>query len=114
MFSVVLILSLLTTAAKAKEHGVFFKVEENHVLLDENNLWEETVESLLRCSQMCARMEDCKAANFKEDQGKCSLLGEGKTRHPKNLLKRTGYFYFEKVNYSCIYLQLSSLKTFCD
>ena len=104
MFSVVLTLLFLKTAAKAKEHGIFFKVEENHVLLDGNTVWEETVESLLRYSQMCARMEDCNAANFKKDQGKCSLLGKGKTRQPNNFLKRTGYFYLEKVNYSTIYL----------
>ena len=97
MFSVVLILLILTTAAKAKGLGAFFKVEENHVLLNENTLWEETVESLLRCSQVCARMDDCKSANFKKDQRKCSLLGEGKTRQPKILLKRKGYFYLEKV-----------------
>ena len=94
MFSVVAILSLLTTAANAKEHGVFFEVEENHVLLDKNNVWEETVESLLRCSQMCARMEDCKVANFKKDQGKCSLLGEGKTRYPKKPFKTNRVFLF--------------------
>lgn len=82
---------------KSEEHGVFFKIEENSFLPDENTIWNGQVELLLSCSQMCARRADCKSANFMASQGTCSLLSEGQAKKSKKLLKRDGYVYLEKV-----------------
>lgn len=90
---------MLSVMAKIKteEHGVFFKIEENSFLSDENIIWNGKVELLLSCSQMCARRADCKSANFIASQGTCSLLSEAQTKKSKTLLKRDGSLYLEKV-----------------
>ena len=89
----------LTTTIKSDEQGVFFEVEENRFLFAENTIWNGKVDSLMSCSQMCARQDDCKGANFWTDHGTCSLLSEEQARKPRQLLKREGCVYLEKVGY---------------
>ena len=101
----VIFLSLLSLTVKiqADEKGVFFKVEENVFLSDENIIWSGKTGSLLACSQTCARQAACKSANFIEKQGSCSLFREGKSSLAEKLLKRDGSFYLEKVNTFCCF-----------
>ena len=101
----VIFLSLLSLTVKiqADEKGVFFKVEENVFLSDENIIWSGKTDSLLACSQTCARQAACKSANFIEKQGSCSLLREGKSSLTEKLLKRDGSFYVEKVYTFCCF-----------
>ena len=86
-----------TVKLQAEEDGIFFKVEEDYFLYNDNTLWNEKADSLLVCSQMCARQAACKNANFLANEGTCSLLGEGKTSLAETLLERDGSFYLEKV-----------------
>ena len=90
---------VLTLAAKikAEEHGVLFKIEENSFLLNENNIWIGKVDSLLSCSQMCARKAACTSANFIASEETCSLFGKRQKKQEEKLLKRDGSFYLEKV-----------------
>ena len=99
MISTVFMLLYVTTTIKSDEHGVFFKVEENRLLItDENNVvWAEKADSLLSCTQMCARRVDCQSANFVKGQRTCSLLSKERTKYPTGLLIRAGCFYLEKV-----------------
>lgn len=101
MISTVFILLYVTTTIKSDEHGVFFKVEENRLFIkDENNVvWAEKVDSLLSCTQMCARRVDCQSANFVKGQRTCSLLSKERTKYPTALLIRAGCFYLEKVGW---------------
>ena len=102
MTSTVFILLCATTTIKSDEHGVFFKVEENRFLITDGNVvWSEKVDSLLSCSQICARRDDCQSANFMKDrlQQTCLLLRKGRSRYPAGLLKRAGCFYLEKVGW---------------
>ena len=90
---------VLSLAAKinAEDHGVLFKIEENSFLLNENSIWIGKADSLLSCSQMCARKATCTSANFIASEETCSLLGKKQTKQAKKLLKRDGSFYLEKV-----------------
>ena len=90
---------VLSLAAKinAEDHGVLFKIEENSFLLNENNIWIGKADSLLSCSQMCARKAACTSANFIASEGSCSLFGKKQTKQVKKLLKRDASFYLEKV-----------------
>ncbi len=99
--SVVFILSL-AAKIKADEHDVFFKIEENTFLFHENTIWNGKADSLVSCSQMCARQDACKSANFIASQGTCTLLSDGQTKQAEKLLKRDGSFYLEKVCYHTI------------
>lgn len=99
MLGTIFMLLYFTSALKSDESGVFFEIEENRFLLDENTVWNGKVESLMACSQICARQDDCNGANFMGDHGSCSLLPVKQTRTPKKLLKRDGYFYLQKVGY---------------
>ena len=101
MINTVFILLYVTTTIKSDEHGVFFKVEENRFLItDETNVvWAEKVDSLLSCTQMCARRVDCQSGNFMKGQQTCSLLSKERTKYPTGLLKRAGCFYLEKVGW---------------
>lgn len=99
--TIIIILSL-TATIKAEELGVFFKIEENHFLLDGNPIWDEKVDSLMSCSQTCARRADCRSANYIQSNGACSLLGNRQTQHAKKLLRRQGSFYLEKVCYQYV------------
>ena len=88
---------VLTAKTKAEEKGVYFNIQEKSILIGENTISNEKADSLLTCSQLCARRAVCKSANFIASQRTCSLLSEDKTKKPKNLLKRDGSFYLEKV-----------------
>ncbi|XP_078342422.1 uncharacterized protein LOC144628226 isoform X2 [Oculina patagonica] len=94
--TIIIILSL-TVTIQAEEHGIFFKVEENSFLFDENSIWDGKVDSLMSCSQTCARQADCRSANYIQSHGACSLLEERQTQHTKKLLRRQGSLYLEKV-----------------
>lgn len=97
-----LIIFSLTAKIKAEEPGVYFKIEENSFLSDENTIWDGKADSLMSCSQICARQRACKSANFMAKQGTCSLLSAGQTEQAEKLLKWEGSFYLEKVCYQCI------------
>ncbi len=97
MLSVVLIILFVTTSLKSEEFGVFFEIEENYFYSDEDNIWSGKVDSLLRCSQMCAREDACKSAIFFSKRGKCSLHGETRQTHPEKFFRKEGFFYVEKV-----------------
>ena len=90
---------VLSLAAKinAEDHGGLFKIEENSFLLNENNIWIGKADSLLSCSQKCARKAACTSTNFTASEETCSLLGKKQTKQAKKLLKRDGSFYLEKV-----------------
>lgn len=90
---------ILSSAAriKADENGVYFKIEEKSFLFGGSPISNEKADTLLSCSQTCARRASCKSANFISSQRTCSLLSEEQTNHPRNLLKRDGSFYLEKV-----------------
>ena len=96
-FGTVAFLLSLVTKIKAEESGVYFKIEEKSFLFGESTISNEKANTLLSCSQLCARRASCKSANFIASQRTCSLLSEEQTTHPKNLLKRDGSFYLEKV-----------------
>ena len=93
----VLIYFSLPAKTKAEETGVFFEIKENVFFYDENTILHGEADSLLSCSQMCARRPNCKRANFEENRGKCSLLGEGQSELTPKLVKQDGSFYLEKV-----------------
>ena len=97
MLETALILLYLTPVVKTTEEGVYFKVRENYFLLiDENTVWDEKVDSLLSCSQICGRRNDCKYVNFKKDQRICSISDR---QSSGKVLQRQGYFYFKKVGF---------------
>ena len=105
MFETALILLYLTAVVKTTEEGVYFKVRENHFLFDENTVWDQKVDSLLSCSQICGRRNDCKYVNFKKDQGICSISDR---QSCGKVVQRKGYFYLKKVGY------LSVIFNSCD
>ena len=96
MLIITIVLSL-TFPTKGENHSVFFRVVEDHFLVDENIIWDEKGESLLSCSQKCARREDCKSANFMTDDGTCSLRSGRRTENTEMLLQIEGTFYLENV-----------------
>ena len=85
-----------TLTTKADAQGVFFKIDEDSFSLDGNVIWNGIADSLVSCSLLCTRREDCKSANFMENGGICSLL-RTHTVNPENLLKRRGSFCLRKV-----------------
>ena len=105
MFETALILLYLTAVVKTKEEGVYFEVRENHFLFDEKTVWDQKVDSLLSCSQICGRRNDCKYVNFKKDQGICSISDK---QSSGKVVQRKGYFYLKKVGY------LSVIFNSCD
>ena len=77
---------------------MFFRIEENACLVDENALQNENADSLLACAQMCRREASCKGATFLANKGTCSLFGEGKqAKKLERFVKRDGSFYVKKV-----------------
>lgn len=98
---IVIILSLALTV-KAEGEGVFFEVDENSLLLDEKIIWNGKGESLLSCSQMCARKDDCKSANYVKDEGTCTLLSERHAENPGMLSELEGSLHLQKVLYLSI------------
>ncbi|XP_078342127.1 uncharacterized protein LOC144627970 [Oculina patagonica] len=87
----------LAVKIKAEENGVFFKIEANSFLFHENSIWNGKADSLLSCSQICARQDACKSANFIASEETCLLLSEGQTKREEKLLERDGSLYLEKV-----------------
>ena len=96
MFETALILLYLTAVVKTKEEGVYFKVMENHFSFDENTVWDQKVDSLHSCLQICGRRNDCKYVNFKKDQRICLISDR---QSSGKVLQRQGYFYLKKVGY---------------
>ena len=93
-----LIFSLTTKISGEAEQGVYFQIEENAFLSDENTLHNEKADSLMACARICARKAACKSANFLRNEGTCSLLGkERRTSMVEKFVKRDGSFYVEKV-----------------
>ncbi|KAJ7355109.1 hypothetical protein OS493_027898 [Desmophyllum pertusum] len=83
---------------KTEEYGVFFEIEENSFLFDDDTIWNGKVDSLFSCSRMCARETLCKSASFLENEGTCSLHRETRTMHPDRLLQQQGSIYVEKLS----------------
>ena len=90
---------ILSLAAKirAEGKGAYFKIEEKSFPICKSTISKEKADSLLSCSQMCAKEAACKSANFIASQRACWLLGEEQPDQPRNLLKRDGSFYLEQV-----------------
>ena len=88
----------LTVIVKAEQHENYFQIEENAFAADGNAMWTENTDSVMSCSLMCGRRDDCKSANFIENQGSCSLLRTQATS-PDKLSRQKGSFYLEKVSY---------------
>lgn len=105
-----LFLLTLTATMKTEEHGVFFKIEENSFLHDGDSIWDGEADSLLSCSQLCARNAACKSANFMADHGACSLLRQRQTRHAEKRSHRQGSFYLEKVRFHFVIGLLNHIK----
>ncbi|XP_068713566.1 uncharacterized protein [Montipora capricornis] len=79
---VYIVLFFITAPAKLNNHGVFFKINENRLPVRNRNipLWSGHASSMLTCSQMCARRDECKSGSFSKEEKKCSLfsaLGSG-------------------------------------
>ena len=110
MFETALILLYLTAVVKTTEEGVYFKVRENHFLFDENTVWDQKVDSLLSCSQICGRRNDCKYVNFKKDQGICSISDR---QSSGKVVQRKGYFYLKKVGYLSFIFDSCGSQLFC-
>ena len=89
----------LTPMFKTEQYGVFFEIAENSFLSDENDIWNGKVDSLVTCSQLCARRALCKSANFITNGGTCSLHRESRKMHPDRFLQQQDSFYVEKVCY---------------
>jgi len=92
-----LFMLVLAATTKAEEKGVYFNIEEKSFLFGGNTISNEKADSLLTCSQICASRAACKSANFIASERTCSLLSEEQINKLKNLLKRDGCFYLEKV-----------------
>ena len=110
MFETALILLYLTAVVKTKEEGVYFKVRENHFLFDEKTVWDQKVDSLLSCSQICGRRNDCKYVNFKKDQGICSISDR---QSCGKVVQRKEYFYLKKVGYLSFIFDSCDSQLFC-
>ena len=102
VFWALLFILSLATKIRAEENGVYFNIEEKSFVIFESTILNEKADSLLSCSQMCARRAACKSTNFIPSQRTCSLLSEEQTNQSKNLLKRDGSFYLEKVCWQSI------------
>ena len=99
MLSAVLAILSFTAMISSEEFGVFFEIEEDSFLVDEDVFWIGKVDSLLSCSQMCARETVCKSANYITSGETCSLHKETRKMFPDRLLKQSGSSYIEKVCY---------------
>lgn len=81
-----------------QKQEVLFTTEENYLFYDETPIAEKYADSLVTCSQSCARDERCKSANFVKEEKKCSLLDKTRTTHPHLLLReQSDVSYLERV-----------------
>ena len=99
MLGTVLAILSFPVMLKTEEFGIFFEIEEDSFFVDENAIWIGKVDSLLSCSQMCAREAVCKGANYVTSGETCSLHKETGKMYPDRLLRQNGSSYFEKVCY---------------
>ncbi len=89
---------LQTTNTRAEERRqAVFKTKNNSVLFDETPISEIRSDSLMSCSQRCARDKRCKSANFKTDEKTCSLLDKTRNTNPRLFVKQANVIYMEKV-----------------
>ncbi|XP_078384834.1 uncharacterized protein LOC144667318 [Oculina patagonica] len=90
---------LQTTNTKAEERRqAVFDTKNSSVLFDETPISEIRSDSLMSCSQRCARDKRCKSANFKLDEKTCSLLDKTKNTHPRLFGKQVNAIHLEKIN----------------
>ena len=99
VYALILAFSVTPKISAEEDQGMFFRIEENAFLNNENALLSEKADSILTCAQMCRREAACKGANFLANKGTCSLFNEGQqARKMERFVKRNGSFYIEKVN----------------
>ena len=75
--SVLIIIFCITATTKSNEDGVFFKVSEltQKCFLDHKNIvWSGHASSILACSHLCAKRDECGSARFIEERNSCSLV----------------------------------------
>ncbi|KAL9960601.1 hypothetical protein ACROYT_G034082 [Oculina patagonica] len=90
---------LQTTNTRAEERRqAVFKTKNNSVLFDETPISEIRSDSLMSCSQRCARDKRCKSANFKTDEKTCSLLDKTRNTNPRLFVKQANVIHMEKIN----------------
>ncbi|KAL9960235.1 hypothetical protein ACROYT_G033666 [Oculina patagonica] len=102
MLSVVLIILFVTTTLKSEEFKVFFEIEENSFYSDENNIWSGKVDSLQRCSQLCAREVGCTTQSSAVHSCR-TLLGQSPPQF-------SGVYWIDPDRGS----QDNAFKTYCD
>ncbi|KAL9960598.1 hypothetical protein ACROYT_G034077 [Oculina patagonica] len=90
------LLQMTSTRADERLQAVF-KTKNNSVLFDEIPISEIRSDSLMSCSQRCARDKRCKSANFLTDEKTCSLLDKTKNTHPRLFGKQDNVVHLEKI-----------------
>ena len=75
--SALIIIFCITATTKSNEDGVFFKVSEStqKCFLDHNNIvWSGYANSILACSHLCAKRDECGSVQFIGERKRCSLV----------------------------------------
>lgn len=77
LFPMCIVLLFIISGTKGKNKGVFFKVSEGlWALRNRNILWTGHASSILACSQLCARKDNCSGGSFAKERRACSLFSE--------------------------------------
>ncbi|XP_074609574.1 uncharacterized protein LOC141863788 [Acropora palmata] len=77
LFPMCIVLFFIISGTKGKNKGVFFKVSEGvWALRNGNILWTGHASSILACSQLCARKDNCGGGSFAKERRACSLFSE--------------------------------------
>ena len=100
IFSVAIccLIVVLATADLDQRQEALFTLEENYIFSNESPIVEKNADSLVTCSQYCARDERCKSANFVKEEKKCSLLDKTRKTHLNLLLReQSDVSYLERV-----------------
>lgn len=73
-----IVLFFIISGTKGKNKGVFFKVSEQRLwaLRNRNILWTGHASSILACSQLCARKDNCSSGSFAKERRSCYLFSE--------------------------------------
>ena len=73
-----IVLFFIISGTKCNNKGVSFKVSEQRQwsLRNRNILWNGHASSILACSQLCARKDNCSSGSFAKQQRTCSLFSE--------------------------------------
>lgn len=72
-----IVLFFTISGTKGKNKGVFFKVSEGlWALRNRNILWTGHASSILACSQLCTRKDNCSGGSFAKERRACSLFSE--------------------------------------